>query len=389
VISLKLWGILIGAYASRLKEGTTVEYACLPDRKLVIRLATCLLCSVLFGCTVVGPNALRSGRLAYNEAITETSNQQMLMALVHNRYAEANTLLAVASVTANVSVSSSAEIQAGFGNSETYDGNLVPFSGGFVYEENPTISYIPVNGGPYLQQVMSPIPVSVFAQITHTMPYPEYAYDMLLSSVNGIRSPAFLFGAQQDDPRFARFVELMTELTHQHSLYWSMDSRNEKSISLVLEPSTEQSGELTDELLGMLNIAAPAAQHGRYVIPVSLALTGTESGGIGITTRTIHELVEILSAAVDVPTGDAQSGVAAPVPRPGRPGRDLKVHYSTERPEQAYVAVEYRDGWFYIHSQDQATKRYFKLMGNLWSSAMAQTLGTGTSAPVLTVPVSR
>ena len=292
-----------------------MEHAFLPDRTRVTRLATCLLCSVLFGCTVIGPNAIRSGRLAYNEAITETSNQQMLMALVHNRYAEANTLLTVASVTANVSVSSSAEIQAGFGNSDTYDGNLVPFSGGFVYEENPTISYIPVSGGPYLQQVMSPIPVSVFAQVTHTMPYPEFAYDMLLSSVNGIRSPAFLFGAQQDDPRFARFVELMTELTHEHRLYWSRDSRDAETISLVLKPSTELSRELIDELMGLLKVTPPEPQHGRYVIPVSLALTGTESGGIGITTRTIHELVEILSTAVDVPTADAQNGVAAPVPR--------------------------------------------------------------------------
>jgi hypothetical protein len=28
--------------------------------------------------------------------------------------------------------------------SNDYAGNLVPFSGGFVYEENPTITYAPV-----------------------------------------------------------------------------------------------------------------------------------------------------------------------------------------------------------------------------------------------------
>ena len=35
---------------------------------------------LLAGCTAVGPTAIRSGRLAYNDAITETDNQQLLMA---------------------------------------------------------------------------------------------------------------------------------------------------------------------------------------------------------------------------------------------------------------------------------------------------------------------
>jgi hypothetical protein len=46
------------------------------------------LCCLLLGCTTLGPDAIRSGRLAYNEAITETNNQQILMVPVHNRYRE-------------------------------------------------------------------------------------------------------------------------------------------------------------------------------------------------------------------------------------------------------------------------------------------------------------
>jgi hypothetical protein len=45
---------------------------------------------------------------------------------------EQGSLLAVASVTANVSVRSSAGFQAGFGNDRSYEGNLVPISGGVV-----------------------------------------------------------------------------------------------------------------------------------------------------------------------------------------------------------------------------------------------------------------
>ena len=88
-----------------------------------------LLTAMLGGCTVVGPTAISSGRLAYNEAITATDNQQILMVLVHNRYGERGHLLNVASVTANVSVTTSAGVQAGFGSNGDYAGNLVPFAG--------------------------------------------------------------------------------------------------------------------------------------------------------------------------------------------------------------------------------------------------------------------
>jgi len=42
------------------------------------------------------------GHLAYNATINETNTQQMLVVVVHNRYAETSHLLNVANVTANV-----------------------------------------------------------------------------------------------------------------------------------------------------------------------------------------------------------------------------------------------------------------------------------------------
>jgi len=95
------------------------------SRKLVT--AVVLAC-LLTGCAVVGPTAIRNGRLAYNEAITETNNQQLLMAVIQNRYEETGSMLGVVSVTANVRVRSRAGIQLGFGDSDNYAGNLVPFN---------------------------------------------------------------------------------------------------------------------------------------------------------------------------------------------------------------------------------------------------------------------
>jgi len=96
--------------------------------------AVCTLAGLLTGCTAVGPADIHSGRLAYNEAIIETDNQQMLLVVVRNRYGERSNLLAVTSVTANVRVATNAGIEAGVGDSDNYSGNLVPFSAGVSYE---------------------------------------------------------------------------------------------------------------------------------------------------------------------------------------------------------------------------------------------------------------
>jgi hypothetical protein len=50
---------------------------------------------LLNACTVAGPKAIENGRLAYNVALTDTNNQQTLMAVIQNRYDEVSNLLSV------------------------------------------------------------------------------------------------------------------------------------------------------------------------------------------------------------------------------------------------------------------------------------------------------
>ncbi len=356
------------------------------NRNLV---TACMLSCLLTGCTAVGPTAIRSGRLAYNEAITETNNQQMLMVVIRNRYEERGSLLAVVSVTANVSVATSTGMQLGFGDDDNFAGNLVPFSAGVVYEENPTISYTPVEGEKYTQQLFSPVPMTAFAQLAAALTDPTYIYTTLVSSVNGIHNPDFLFASAEPDPRFPRFVTLMTELTQAHRLNWVEDPQHKGRFSVVIHHYAPTHAAEVSELLGLLGLSAPQDQLKSVVLPVSLALEGRDTGGIGITTHSVFDLLEILSAAIEVPDDDQRNGVTTSYPAPGPVGRELRIRYAKARPEHAYVAVEHRDGWFYIDERDQATKRFFRLLSTLWSVTIAESTGKASAAPVLTVPVSR
>jgi len=98
----------------------------------------------LSGCASIGPRSISHGRAVYNAAINRTEDQQLLLAVVKSRYGETVSLLAVSGVVANVRFQASANVQAGIGPQENYEGNLVPFDGGLAYEENPPIPEIPI-----------------------------------------------------------------------------------------------------------------------------------------------------------------------------------------------------------------------------------------------------
>jgi hypothetical protein len=354
-----------------------------------IALATCLTGGLLSGCTVVGPSAIHSGRLAYNEAIVQTDNQQMLLVVVHNRYGQRSNLLAVASVTANVRVVTSAGIEAGAGNSDNYFSNLVPFSAGVIYEENPTISYTPVGGEQYSRQMMSPVSVTSLAQLTQNMADPGPIYYALVSSINGIYNPDFLSPSSAPDERFDRVVAILTELAVAHRLNWVQDSQQEDRFSIIIDHYSPEYADEVNELLTLLGIASPENRSSRITLPISLALGGQNSGGISITMRSVFDLMEILSGAIEIPEQDVASGIAVSYPPPSMVGKQLRVYYSRTEPEHASVAVKFRDGWFYIDEKDQATKLFFRLLTTLISINIAESTGSASATPILTVPVSR
>lgn len=352
-------------------------------------ITACLVSSLLTACNTLGPSTIRGGRIDYNQAITETNSQQILMAVIHNRYEEQGSLLAVASITASVRVATGTEVQLGFDSFDNYAGNLVPFRASALYEENPTISYTPAAGEKYMRQVMSPLPVSALAQIAGAVTDPAPIYTVLVSSVNGIYNPDFVYSTVEPDPRFSRFVSIMAELTRMSRLHWIETPPQSGNFSVVIDHYAPTYTAEVNELLQLLGLPASKAHSPAVILPVSHTLDGGGSGGIGIRMRSVYRLLEILSATIELPEQDQDTGVAADYPPPGPVGRELRVRYAKGRPDRASVAVQHRNGWFYIDDNDKATKRYFRLLNSLWSIQIAESSPNTSASPVLTVPVSR
>jgi len=358
-----------------------------------VTLLTALLLGVFqSGCTVVGPRAISSGRLTYSEAIGVTNNQQILMAVVRNRYSQASAMLAVSSVTANVKVSASAGVQVGVGDGDNYRGNLVPFSAGGVYEENPTISYSPVAGSEYMRGFTAPFSIATLAQLSTAMIDPTLIYYALVAEMNDLHNPDFLFPGVTPDPRFDRAVEILVQLHQSRSLHWVSDPDNREEVRIVIGPRQPGLTAAVRELMDLLGVPAPAMTDAAQTVSLLVSAhpdgVNTQSADLRITTRSVFRLLEVLSAAVRPPPQDDADGVSVDYPPLGRLGEQLAIRFDAKRPKGAALAIPYRDGWFYIDERDQATKIFFRVVEILWSAVMADTAAKGPAGPLLTVPVS-
>jgi hypothetical protein len=347
-----------------------------------------MLSGVLTSCTLVGPATVNSGRLAYNESIVETNNQQLLLLVLRNRYGERGNLLALNSVTANVSVTTKVSTQLGFGNSDDYLSNLVPFGAGVVYEENPTIFYSPVGGEKYADRLMSPLSLRELMLFASNLTNPARVYFTFVSRISDIHNPSFLYDSNPVDPRFSRLIELFSKLDKAQRLHWTSNSQHSDRYSIVIDHYWPNYSADVAEIYKLLDLSGPEIFSSRMEIPVSFGADNPVEGGVSISTRSIYNLLEIMSAAIDVPEQDQVSGRALSYPPAGLVGQKLRVRRANDAPEGASTAVQYRDAWYYIDDTNQNTKLFFRLVTTLMSVSIADST-SNDATPLLTVPVSK
>jgi hypothetical protein len=132
----------------------------------------------------------------------------------------------------------------------------------------------------------------------------------------------------------------------------------------------------------------PTEESKDIVIPVYFAVKGGQLNGIAMSTRSTFDLIEILSAAIEIPQEHASAGLARNYPTPGLAGKDIHIHASMDKPERAAVAVKHRGYWFYIDDADMHTKLFYVMIRTLWTVSIAAS-SDQSAAPVLTIPVSR
>lgn len=347
-----------------------------------------LLLIVLLGCNTLGPQAIYSGRAAYNEAIEKTNNQQMFELIVKNRFGESAGLLAVASVSANMRITGSVNAEFGIGNPANFAGNLVPLSTGAAYEESPTITYAPVAGKDFLAEVFGHLPLEFVVLMIQGGARAEQAAVTLLKSINGLRNPAYLTAeVPEADPRFLRMVKLLGTLQEAELLALATDGK--ESFAYITRHPNPKYRALVEEMADLLSLPKPPANTDAYKVPIRLGIGAPKGREILIETRSITDLIKIASASMEVPDAQIQAGYALPAPELGPVGELITIRSSQSAPEDALVSTRMHGTWYYIAQQDLPSKLYFRMVERLTNARIADTARTNKSGPILTLPVAR
>ena len=261
------------------------------------------------------------------------------------------------------------------------------WGGSVLYSHSPTITYTPLTGNAYLRGLTTALaPASVFAAMQNGVP----ADVILLSSVqsiNGLRNQqATVDGIRPADPGFLRVRELLREiqLSGMVRLYVKEDASKQQTALLALRtdniPPDIQAAML--ELRRLLRLSPDATEF--KVVSAPLPSSNTE---VAVMTRSIIGILQNMAAEVEVPPEDLAQHRAVPGFEAGRtlPGivPMIRIHSAKNKPPDAFVAVRYRDTWFWIDDRDLSSKRSFAQL--MQAFTMADT-GVRENLPVVTIP---
>jgi hypothetical protein len=345
----------------------------------IVLLGTCLA-----GC-VVGPTSIAVGRGVYNEVINRTEDEQLLNMIVHDRYDETYGMLAVASVTANIRASARLSTQWGLSRSvkEDYASELVPLDTGVAYEENPTISYVPLGGEQFMQRLLSPLTIEELLLMSRFLSHRETTYAAVgVRSINGIPNPLLT----KDDPeseKFRRVAQLWDNLRDAGVLHVGRDPDGE--FELLLLEKTPEHKEKVHEFLGLLRITERPSD-GMLMLPLRVTAYGWADAAINFETRSVLDVLRTAGECIDVPESHLEAGVVVPVEDLGQ-DRFMTVRTSRARPGgEGTVRISYRGWWYYIDDADPISKQAFNTLRTLVGLRLYKK-DTDSGAPVLTIPV--
>jgi hypothetical protein len=399
------------------------------------------------GCSF-GPRVLEATHSRFSESIRQVTDEEFLLNLVHLRYSERPRTLNVSSIAAQYELNASAGMSPFFNSAsslglfKSFTSLLPNASAGSA--NRPTLTLIPGDNAEAIQRLLSPIPHETLLMLTQTSWPTSTVIRLCLERLNGVPNAANASGPQPaaipDYARFRRIVDLLQFLQNRDVLFVHAEEKLIERSSPIPAESIGPS-DLLDAAKHKLEYRRSADGNSRVIVergrrlvvdisehaldsPEIRELTELlnlqpgkkryellEVGGgipdpmlrpfpatdkIFTTTRSPLQMHFYLANGIEVPAEHVSEGLVHLFTdadgyafNSQEITRDLfTVHACKGRrpPRCAYVAVWYRDYWYYIDDRDQTSKSTFALVTQLNRLDFGR---DAPGAPFLTLPVGR
>lgn len=340
-------------------------------------------CSIPSKLTVEGSG----GRNAYNIAIQMSNSEQMLLNLVRLKYFDNPYFLDISSVTTQFTYRTGATASIpipGF-NSD----NPFVLGGEISWQNQPTLQFSPLEGRAFSQQLLTPIDLQTIQQLVYSGWDVDRVFRLVIQSFDQLTNAPEASGPIVSQiPNYQSFFDATRLLRHfqlRNELRMGVKvQENDRKLQIAFPYEGEEAKKLANLLKGVYT------SNGNYVLSMEFGFN--IKGQIGVYPRSILSCMYYLSRGVDIPQEDIDRGIA-PVDKFGQTndfkwenviGSLIKVYTSDYFPDRAYVAIKYRNHWFYIDDADAQSKQTFLLLLQLYN---LQAGIPQKGPPVLTLPI--
>jgi len=347
-----------------------------------------LLALCLAGCAGIGPATVSRDRFDYTEAISDSWKKQMLLNMVKIRYADTPVFLDVSSVISQYQIGG--QINLGATITQHPWGSAETLGGMGQYIDRPTITYAPLMGDRFARSIMAPIPPPAILSLLQGGYPVDLVFRIMVQEVNGIRNR---FGgaarAQRADPEFDALIGKMRRIQSAGNIGMRITAKSkekEQAAVLILrgprDPETESLSTEVRKILGL----DPAANEFNVVY----GAVPRNKQEIAILTRSFLEIIVDQAASIEVPEAHvAEKRVSPTFVEKANTGEKIppliRIQSSSEKPEDAFISVRYRNAYFWIDDRDTKSKGFFSFL--LFISTLVET-GEKGPAPVVTIPTN-
>lgn len=370
----------------------------MPKHRLKNILRNCALVMLaliwLPACATIGAESVRRDCLDYAEALSKAWKEQTLLNIVRLRYADAPVFLEVSSVISSYQLQSQVSMLGSMSRNltpgilgKTGHGTSLGATG--TYIDKPTITYTPLQGDKFTRELLRPIPPAALFQLIQAGYSVDPFFQLAVRAVNGVYNRSSRgTGTRNADPAFYRLLDALRSLQLSEAIDFRLEKHEVEDIAVIsfrasrYTPDVEQNMRFVRNILGL----SPDAEE----LQLTFGAMARSDRELAVLTRSMLEILIELSARIEAPEIDVQTGKAFPE-SPLHPESGLRdqpmVHIKSgiEAPADTYAAVHYNSHWFWIENTDFHSKAVFSFL--LLLTSLAQT-GAAPQAPVITVPAN-